>query len=167
MLVNRKEMFGPIACVIKVADYKEALGTERYLKKPAITVLTLSIEDDLSMVQILHELRVRIMQLSYNDQSLLATGCYEDRDSGITRFGREVIIEMNRVGMVVDMSHSAEHSTLEAIDISSRPSAITHANPSDFHAAMRNKSGEVLREFGRSGGILRVSLYPFHLKIRV
>ena len=47
------------------------------------------------------------MQLTYNNQSLLATGCYEDEDTGITRMGRQVIKEMNRVGMVVDMSHSA------------------------------------------------------------
>lgn len=123
-----------------------------------------SIEDDLGMVQILHELGVRIMPLSYNNQSLLAAGCYEEHDAGISRFGREVIREMNRVGMVIDMSHSAERSTLEAIELSSRPIAITHANPSSFHAALRNKSAEVLRELGRSGGMLGVSLYPFHLR---
>ena len=69
------------------------------------------------------------MQLTYNNQSLLATGCYETEDSGVTRMGREVIKEMNRVGLVVDMSHSAERSTLDAISLSERPIAITHANP--------------------------------------
>ena len=103
------------------------------------------IEDDVKMVQILQQLGVRIMQLSYNNQSLLATGCYEEQDAGITRFGREVIKEMNRVGMIIDMSHSAEKSTLEAIEISERPIAITHANPSFFHPALRNKSDTVLR----------------------
>ncbi len=122
------------------------------------------IEDDLRLVQVFHELGVRIMQLSYNNQSLLATGCYESDDPGITRFGKEVIKEMNRVGMVIDMSHSAERSTLEAIDLSSRPIAITHANPSFFHDALRNKSTAVLRALGASGGMLGLSLYPFHLK---
>ena len=79
------------------------------------------IEDDLSLVEIWHRLGVRFMQLSYNNQSLLATGCYEAEDPGITRMGREVIREMNRVGLVIDMSHSAERSTLEAIELSSRP----------------------------------------------
>ena len=74
------------------------------------------IEDDLGLVEIWHRLGVRFMQLSYNNQSLLATGCYEAEDPGITRMGREVIREMNRVGLVIDMSHSAERSTLEAID---------------------------------------------------
>ncbi|MBT5387682.1 MAG: membrane dipeptidase [Porticoccaceae bacterium] len=122
------------------------------------------IEDDVKMVQILHQLGVRVMQLSYNNQSLLATGCYEDQDSGVTRFGREVIKEMNRVGMIIDMSHSAEKSTLEAIEISERPIAITHANPSFFHPALRNKSDTVLRALGESGGMLGFSMYPFHLK---
>ncbi|MGI9271972.1 MAG: membrane dipeptidase [Woeseiaceae bacterium] len=122
------------------------------------------IEDDIRNVAKLHDLGVRIMQLSYNNQSLLATGCYESQDGGITRFGREVIREMNRVGMIIDMSHSAEQSTLQAIELSARPIAITHANPLSFHAAVRNKSDDVLRALGASGGMLGVSLYPFHLK---
>ena len=56
------------------------------------------------------------MQLTYNNQSLLATGCYEKNDSGVTNFGREAIKEMNRIGIVIDMSHSGEKSTLDAID---------------------------------------------------
>ena len=103
------------------------------------------------------------MQLTYNNQSLLAAGCYEDHDSGVTRFGRQVIAEMNRVGLVIDMSHSAERSTLEAIEISSRPIAITHANPAWWHPALRNKSDEVLRALTASGGMLGFSLYPHHL----
>ena len=122
------------------------------------------IGDDLGMVQILHELGVRIMQLSYNNQSLLAAGCYEENDAGITRFGKQVIEEMNRVGMVIDMSHSAEQSTLDAIEFSSRPIAITHANPTRFHAALRNKSDTVLKALADSGGMLGFSVYPFHLK---
>jgi microsomal dipeptidase-like Zn-dependent dipeptidase len=122
------------------------------------------IEDDLSLVEIWHRLGVRFMQLSYNNQSLLATGCYEAEDPGITRMGREVIREMNRVGLVIDMSHSAERSTLEAIELSSRPIAITHANPSSWHDVPRNKSDTVLKALGQSGGMLGFSLYPLHLK---
>ncbi len=122
------------------------------------------IEDDLGLVEVCHALGVRFMQLSYNNQSLLATGCYEAEDPGITRMGRQVIKEMNRVGLVVDMSHSAERSTLEAIEISERPIAITHANPAFWHPALRNKSDDVLRALGRSGGMLGVSIYPHHLK---
>lgn len=122
------------------------------------------IEDDIGLVQVVHDLGLRFMQLSYNNQSLLATGCYEREDPGLTRMGREVIREMNRVGLVVDMSHSAERSTLEAIEASERPIAITHANPHAWHPALRNKSDDVLRALGASGGMLGLSLYPHHLK---
>ncbi len=122
------------------------------------------IEDDIGLVEVCHTLGARFMQLTYNNQSLLATGCYEDDDTGLTRMGREVVEEMNRVGLVVDMSHSAERSTLEAIEHSSRPIAITHANPTFWHPALRNKSDTVLRALSETGGMLGVSLYPHHLK---
>ena len=122
------------------------------------------IESDISLVEICHMLGVRFMQLTYNNQSLLATGCYEHSDAGITRMGRQVIREMNRVGLVIDMSHSAERSTLEAIELSSRPIAITHANAHTWHPARRNKSDTVLKALGESGGMLGLSLYPHHLK---
>ncbi|MGI9353406.1 MAG: membrane dipeptidase [Rhizobiaceae bacterium] len=122
------------------------------------------IEDDIGLVEICHTLGARFMQLTYNNQSLLATGCYEDEDTGITRMGKQVIKEMNRVGLVVDMSHSAERSTLEAIDASERPIAITHANPAFWQPALRNKSDDVLKAIGQSGGMLGFSLYPHHLK---
>ncbi|MDC1382674.1 dipeptidase [Candidatus Puniceispirillum sp.] len=122
------------------------------------------IEDDIGLIEICYMLGVRFMQLTYNNQSLLATGCYEEEDSGVTRMGKQVIKEMNRVGMIIDMSHSSERSTLDAIEISQRPIAITHANPYFWHPAKRNKSDAILHALGQSGGILGFSLYPHHLK---
>lgn len=124
----------------------------------------LPIEDDIGLIEICHMLGVRFMQLSYNNQSLLAAGCYEADDSGITRMGREVIREMNRIGLAIDMSHSAERSTLQAIELSARPISITHANPASWHPVARNKSETVLRALGESGGMLGFSLYPLHLR---
>ena len=121
------------------------------------------IEDDIGLVEVLHRLGLRFMQLTYNNQSLLATGCYEAEDTGLTRMGREVVAEMNRVGMVVDMSHSAERSTLDAIAHSTRPIAITHANPATWHPARRNKSPRLLSALAESGGMVGFSLYPHHL----
>ena len=122
------------------------------------------IEDDIGLVEVLHRLGLRFMQLTYNNQSLLATGCYEAEDTGLTRMGREVVTEMNRVGMVVDMSHSGERSTLSALEHSVRPIAITHANPAIWHAARRNKSETVIDALAQTGGMLGFSLYPHHLK---
>ncbi|MEE9321975.1 MAG: membrane dipeptidase [Granulosicoccus sp.] len=122
------------------------------------------IEDDLGLIEICYTLGARFMQLTYNNQSLLATGCYEAEDTGVTRFGRQAIAEMNRLGMVIDMSHSGERSTLEAIDISTRPIAITHANPARWHAVLRNKTDTVIKALTEAGGMLGFSLYPHHLK---
>ena len=122
------------------------------------------IEDDIHLVQSVRDLGAVFMQLTYNNQSLLATGCYESIDSGVTRMGRQVIKEMNRVGIVVDMSHSAEKSTLDAINISEYPIAITHANPFSWHESKRNKSDEVLKALDNSGGMIGLSIYPHHLR---
>ena len=122
------------------------------------------IEDDIGLVEILHDLGARFMQLTYNNQSLLATGCYEAEDPGITRMGKQVIKEMNRVGLVVDMSHSADRSTIEAAEISERPIVISHANPHEWQPALRNKKEDVIRAVTQNGGMLGFSVYPHHLK---
>ena len=122
------------------------------------------IEDNIDYVEALKDLGVLFMQLTYNNQSLLATGCYEKRDTGITRMGKEVINEMNRVKMIIDMSHSAELSTLEAIEISKDPIVVSHANPLFWHKGLRNKSDDVIKALNDSGGMIGFSLYPHHLK---
>ena len=122
------------------------------------------IEDDIGLVEILHSLGARFRPLSYNNPSLLAPGCYEAEDPGITRMGRQVIKEMNRVGLVVDMSHSADRSTIEAADISERPITITHANLHAWHPARRNKRDDVVRAVVEKGGMMGFSLYPHHLQ---
>ncbi|NQY52010.1 MAG: membrane dipeptidase [Campylobacteraceae bacterium] len=121
------------------------------------------IDDEIGLIEVMRKQGLLIMQLTYNNQSLLATGCYEKHDNGITRFGKQAIEEMNRVGMIIDMSHSSEISTLEAIDLSSRPICISHANPNFAHKALRNKSNEVIKALCKRGGLLGFSLYPFHL----
>ena len=122
------------------------------------------IENNLFNLEILRRLNVGIMQLSYNNQSPLCCGCYEHYDSGLTRFGRQAISRMNKLGMIVDMSHSSERSTLEAIEQSERPITISHAQSSYFHPATRNKSETVIKELIASGGMLGLSLYPLHIK---
>jgi len=158
--------FEQYSSLIMPAYYAEDLESAKKLNKTAVIFGFQNpspIEDDIGLVEILHKLGGRFMQLSYNNQSLLATGCYEDNDPGITRMGKEVIKEMNRVGMVIDMSHSSERSTFEAIELSSRPIVISHANPSFWHSAKRNKSNDILQKLVQNNGMLGFSLYPHHL----
>lgn len=121
------------------------------------------LEDDLGLVEVFHALGVRIIQLTYNNQSLVGGGCYEKQDGGLTRFGRQVVREMNRLGMLIDLSHCGERTTLDAIEASERPVAITHSHSKAFHNSLRNKSTDLLRALARSGGMLGLSLYPFHI----
>ena len=152
---------------IMQAHYAEDIAEAKRNGKTAIIFgfqTPAPIEDDIGLVEIWHRLGMRVMQLTYNNQSLLATGCYEVEDSGITRMGREVIAEMNRLGLIIDMSHSSQNSTLLAIEHSTKPIAITHANPNFWHHAKRNKSDVVLKSLSHSGGMLGFSIYPHHLK---
>ena len=122
------------------------------------------LEDDLGLVEIFEMLGLRFMQLTYNNQSLLGSGWQEPRDGGITIFGREVIRELNRVGIIIDMSHAGERTTLEAIELSARPLAVSHANPRFWREEKRNVSEDVIKALADSGGMLGFSLYPHHLK---
>jgi len=151
-------MHGKFASDIELAKITDRTAIFYGLQNPS------PMEDDIGLVEVLHALGVRFMQLTYNNQSLLATGCYEEHDPGLTRMGKQVIKEMNRVGLVVDMSHSADLSTIQAAEYSSRPIAITHANPFEWMPARRNKKPEVIKAVIDNGGMLGFSLYPHHLK---
>jgi len=123
----------------------------------------MAIEDDIGLIDILFDLGVRFMQLTYNNQSLLGCGWMEREDSGITRMGREAIVEMNRIGMAIDLSHAGERTALEAIELSQRPVVISHANPRWLRDTARNVSKTVLKALRAQGGLLGLSLYPLHL----
>lgn len=116
--------------------------------------------DDFRFVEIFSRLGVRIAQLTYNIQNLVGGSCYEPEDSGLTRFGRTVVAEMNRVGMLVDLSHVGNRTSLDAIEASAGPVAITHANPTWFYDSPRNKPDDVIRALAARGGVIGCCLYP-------
>lgn len=123
-------------------------------------------EDDIELYAVFHRLGVRIVQLTYNVQNRIASGCWEDDDQGVSKFyGRGAIEEMNRVGLLVDLSHCTERSCFDAIEMSSRPVSITHANPSEFVGTdielnRRNKSTPLIKLLAERGGVIGLSMYP-------
>lgn len=123
-------------------------------------------EDDIELFEIFHSLGVRIVQLTYNVQNRIGSGCWESEDHGVSKFfGRGAIAEMNRLGMLIDISHCAERTCFDAIDISSRPVAITHANPGEFVGTeielnRRNKSTPLIKRLVERGGVIGLSMYP-------
>ena len=122
------------------------------------------IGNDIFLVEKFFSKGLRFMQLTYNNQTALAGGCFEPKDSGVSRFGHAVIEEMNRLGLIIDLSHAGKQSCLDAIKSSSKPVAISHANPLFFHHSIRNIDDEVLKSLVRKDGFIGLSLYPLHLK---
>lgn len=117
-------------------------------------------DQDYTTVEIFHKLGVRIAQLTYNIQNYVGGSCYDPQDSGLTRFGERIVEQMNRVGMLVDLSHVGNRTSLDAIHHSSKPVAITHANPLWFVDTPRNKPDEVLTAVAENGGVVGACLYP-------
>lgn len=116
--------------------------------------------DDYRLVEVFHRLGVRVAQLTYNIQNLVGGACYDAEDSGLSAYGRFVVDEMNRVGMLVDLSHVGNRTSRDAIDASAGPVAITHANPTWFFDHPRNKPGEVIEAMASRGGVIGCCLYP-------
>ncbi len=116
--------------------------------------------DDYTMVDVFHRLGVRVAQLTYNIQNLVGGACYDPHDSGLTRFGQHIVAEMNRTGMLIDLSHVGDRTCRDAIDASSMPVAITHANPRWFCESPRNKPDDVLEAVAARGGVVGCCLYP-------
>lgn len=125
---------------------------------------TSGIEDNIDLLQIFKELGVGIMQLTYNTQNLVGSGCYEGRDSGLSDFGRDVIDEMNRLGILVDLSHVGAKTSEDAIKHSKKPVAYSHCLPSGLKPHPRNKSDEQLKFIADRGGFIGVTMFPPFLK---
>jgi membrane dipeptidase len=120
-------------------------------------------EDQLGYVEAFHDMGVRVVQLCYNTQNLIGTGCYE-RDGGLSGYGREVIGEMNRVGIMVDLSHVGAKTSEEAILESKKPVTYSHCLPAGLKEHPRNKSDAQLKFIADHGGFIGVTMFPPFLK---
>jgi membrane dipeptidase len=123
-----------------------------------------SIENNLDRLALFHALGVRIIQITYNERNLLGNGCYERTDEGLSRFGVDAIHEMNRLGILIDLSHVGDRTTLEAIAVSEKPVACTHANARSFFNHVRNKTDEALRLIAEKGGVIGANAFPPFLR---
>ncbi|PCI32479.1 MAG: membrane dipeptidase [Alphaproteobacteria bacterium] len=115
-----------------------------------------ALNGDLSMVEMFYHLGVRWMLIAYNKNNLLGGGCQDD-DPGLTDFGREVIIEMNRVGMVVCCSHTGQRSAMEALEQSDSPVIFSHSNPAAIWPHPRNISDQMIRACAETGGVIGIN----------
>lgn len=115
------------------------------------------IEGDIRLVEVLHTLGFRVIQLAYMTGNLLGDGCLEPRDAGLTVFGRNVVKELNGLGVLIDLSHCGRRTTLEAIEASEPPVAFTHVCAQGLVSHPRNKTDDELRALGEAGGVCGIT----------
>ena len=118
------------------------------------------IEDQIGYLGLFKELGIGIIQLAYNTQNLVGTGCYESKDGGLSDFGREVVAEMNRLGILCDLSHVGAKTSEDVILASEQPVAYSHCLPAGLKAHPRNKSDEQLKFIVDHGGFVGVTMFP-------
>ena len=121
--------------------------------------LATKIEDDPTLVRILHRLGLRIGQLMYNERSSLGCGCLEQPDTGLTQLGKIVIREMNHVGIAVDMAHAGDRTTLDAMDCSRQPVIVSHGNVRTLCDTPRNYGDDTLKALAGCGGVIGITAY--------
>lgn len=125
---------------------------------------TSAIEDQIGYLQIFRDLGVRVMQMTYNTQNLSGSGCRESRDGGLSDYGKDVLWEMNRLGILCDLSHVGPKTTEDVILTSKKPVAFTHVCPAGLKEHPRNKSDQLLRMISERNGFVGVTVYPWFLK---
>lgn len=114
------------------------------------------IEDDIDFLDIFYRLGIRFVQLTYNARNMLGDGSGEPTDAGLSNLGVAAIERMNELGILIDLSHCGDATTMEAIECSRDPVAVTHANARALANTPRNKSDDQLRAVAKKGGVAGV-----------
>lgn len=115
-----------------------------------------ALNQDINMVAVYHALGVRQMLFAYNLNNAAAGGCH-DRDTGLTEFGKQVVREMNRVGMIVDCSHAGYTTTMDIMHQSSKPVVFSHSNPAAIWNHQRNITDDQIKACAATGGVIGVN----------
>ncbi|CAI7641671.1 unnamed protein product [Penicillium palitans] len=124
---------------------------------------TAGIEDQIDYLRVFRDLGVRKMQLTYNTQNYSGAGYTEIRDSGLTGFGRQVVDEMGRLGIVVDLSHVGPVTSEDVIEYATKPPCFSHVLPGGLRDHPRNKSNHLLQLIGKKGGFVGISQFGPHM----
>jgi membrane dipeptidase len=145
--------------VFTLVDTAEDIERAKATKKIAVIMGLQNAEEFRTVSDVLafRQMGLRCAQLTYNTQNLLGSGSTERVDGGVTDYGAEIIGEMNRLGVLVDTSHCGDRTTLDAIEISSVPIAITHSNCRALNNHPRLKSDEAIRKLASKGGVIGIT----------
>lgn len=117
------------------------------------------LDEDLGRIAFFRRLGLRVMQLTYNYRNMLGDGCMEPRDGGLSVLGREAVAALNEAGVAIDLSHVGERTAMEAVEASTLPCFLTHANAQAMMPLPRNKSDDLIRAVAAGGGVIGASTY--------
>ena len=122
------------------------------------------LERDISLVEVFYDIGIRQMLIAKDYRSRAADGCYETSDAGLSRYGIDLIREMNRVGMVLDLTHTGYRSSMEAMEISTAPVIFSHSNPYGVWAQRRNIKDDQIRACASTDGAVGIVGFGHFLK---
>ena len=129
-----------------------------------LTEQWVSVEDELRYVRVFYELGIRMMHLTYNRRNMIGDGCAEKANGGLSDFGRTVIAEMNRVGVIADCAHSGWQTSLESAQVSTKPVVASHSTCGGIYPHIRGKPDEVIKAIADSGGYIGICCIPRFLR---
>jgi membrane dipeptidase len=153
---DNADLIMPVRTTADIARAKKAGKTGVILGFQNVSAF----EDQIGYVQLFKDCGVGIVQMAYNTQNLIATGCYESVDRGLSDFGHEIVAEMNRVGILCDLSHVGSKSSEDVIRASKKPVCYSHVCPSALKKHPRNKSDDEIRFIADRGGFVGVTMFP-------
>jgi membrane dipeptidase len=120
----------------------------------------ISVEEELRYISVFFHLGIRMMHLTYNRRNVIGDGCAEKSNGGLSDFGRSVVKEMNRVGVIVDIAHSGWQTSLEAAQLSERPMVASHSTIASVNHHIRSKPDHVIRAIADTGGYIGICCIP-------
>ena len=118
------------------------------------------IEHDLDRIDLLHGFGVRALGITYSESNALGNGLKEDRDGGLTKFGRKAVERMNKVGLLIDCSHCGDRTTLDTIEWSEKPIVLSHIGARALWASNRLAPDDVLEACAAKGGVIGIECAP-------
>ncbi len=129
-----------------------------------LTQQWVSVPDELRYVRVFYELGIRMMHLTYQRRNMIGDGCGEKSNAGLSDFGRAVIKQMNRIGIVPDCAHSGWQTSLEAAQVSDKPVVASHSVCGGIYAHIRSKPDNVIKAIVDSGGYIGICCIPKYLR---
>lgn len=123
----------------------------------------ITVEEELRYIRIFYQLGIRMLHLTYNRRNVIGDGCGEPTDAGLSDFGRTVVKEMNRVGIIVDIAHSGWQTSLDAARFSEKPMVASHSSVTALHNVVRSKTDEIIKAIADTDGYIGICCIPRYL----